>query len=208
MVVVDYYDPTIDFIYLIVVVLGLLTLKYFAVPHANVVMAITIIVTTLTLIFSGGNDKISRKTKMHSWIKYILIGFIVGTIADLLMNFLVNLFKTKGNKNTNINNMIIYFNQTGTINSSFFAGLITSLMVLNVIVFASILDLPDTLLNLTLLGFVIGVLWGVVVEVWNVKAAKKLMVFYNNTKGGFMENRIWDGLSIALAAGVTKAIVK
>jgi hypothetical protein len=198
-------NPTIDLIYLTLVILGLFILKYLPVPRANVVMVVAILLTTTLLAFVWGDQSIEQKKVMDLWIKYTLVGFIVGGISDLLMNLLVRMFRTPGNTNTN--NMVRYFTVTGAINSALFAGLITSLMVINTVVFLRITGLPLTLAAMAVTGFMVGVLWGVVVEAWNTKGARHLMVFYKNTVGGFVENRMWDGASIALAAALTKVII-
>lgn len=198
-------DPSIDLMYLTVAILGLFILKHFSIPRANGVMAAVIVGATALLVSLWGNQgTLRQKTIMDTWIKFTLVGFFVGALSDLVMNIAVHIFRARGNTNTS--NMVRYFTLTGSLNSAFFAGLITSLMVLNTVAFVNITEVPNTFLYTTLAGFAVGALWGVVVEVWNAKAARNLMLFYKNTSG-FLENRVWDGLSIALAVNLTKLII-
>jgi hypothetical protein len=96
------------------------------------------------------------------------------------------------------NNIKTYFDDVGPWALPF-AGILTSSMVLLGFAIFSVTKMaPGWLMLIT--GFCAGVVWGVV-EVFNAKAALPMFVFYKNTSG-FLENRMWDGASIALATGI------
>lgn len=132
----------------------------------------------------------------------IAAGFFVGAASDALMNFVV---RQVDSPNPNWSNMVSYFDTVGVLPSLLFAGALTSGMVLNAALFRDFLATPP-IVSLIVTGFVSGALWGVWVESLRAKAAEPLMVFYDNTPGGYTENRIWDGLSIVFACLIVEYV--
>jgi hypothetical protein len=186
---------------------ALVALKYFRIPGATAAILALLVGTSATLYTSVEDDEARRQ--LGVWLAYTLLGFLAGMFADLLMNLTTRLL-TGARRATsgNMYEMQRYFGMVGALPSALFAGLITSTMVLHTVATSVVLGFgARDAVSLVLLGFFVGAAWGVVVESANAKAARELMVFYKNTPGGYTENRIWDGLSIALATGVASVFV-
>ena len=191
--------------------MSLLSLVWLNITYASIFM-LTLLTLFLMLLFHH-----SRQPRVWSLIG--LIGFLIGYVSDYLMQVFVRFYqrhKRNPRDNSRSGNMIKYFDRVGSTRSSVFAGLLTAWMTMNTFVIDG-LTTTDTnpknmlsvinLKNIILIGFGVGALWGVVVESLNAKAAAELMVFYKNTPGGYIENRVWDGLTIALSAGITVAVI-
>ncbi len=163
----------------------------------NVPMSSSFLVLVLSI--TAYNNKLN--------VEMLFYAVAIGSLSDLTMNYLAHHFAPKMSKvPNNWQTMTIYFNQVGVFPSAMFGGVLTAGMVLNT---ALVMSFLETVLGweyngyvAMLVGFVVGALWGVVVESGRAEAAKELMVFYKNTKGGYLENRIWDGLTIMLATGL------
>jgi hypothetical protein len=166
----------------------------------------------LMLITIYVNINITQKKQQqhqYEWIKIAIAGFLIGSISDYLMNIIART-RPFNPANPNWANMDIYFKKVGTIKSYLFAGLLTAWMNINTFAITGITPVLSNHLPtiIAMTGFVVGALWGMVVESFNAKAAQPLMVFYKNTPGGYIENRIWDGLTIALASVLTWFVLR
>lgn len=193
--------------FLLLATFGLLVLKYFNIKKSSLLLSSLVLSISVILQQVWAKDDYSRNEMVNDWIWYTFFGFLVGMFADLIMNAVVRLLQGPGR--TNINAMVTYFDMVHMFPSGFFAGLITALMVLHTVAISKLVGLSSYMpsyVAYAIIGFMVGALWGVVVEAWNAKAARKLMVFYKNTSG-FTENRIWDGLSISLAGALAGVAV-
>lgn len=142
--------------------------------------------------------KARKPCAFSKWMTVAVSGFVIGAASDYTMNIIAQSRKPNS-PNPNWTNMKTYFDSVGTTDSFLFAGMLTAWMTVNT--FA--LMFSDSLLTTLFIGFLVGAGWGVVVESLHAKAAEPLMVFYNNTPGGYVENRLWDGATILLSSGVT-----
>ena len=152
--------------------------------------------------------------EMPRWAVISVLGFMIGYVSDYIMQLFVRFYekhKRNPSSNSRSGNMVKYFNSVGSMRSSVFAGLLTAWMTINTFVIygltlsnnMSVNMNREDLIKIILIGFGVGAFWGVVVESFHAKSATELMVFYKNTPGGYIENRIWDGLTIALSSGIT-----
>jgi len=145
-----------------------------------------------------------KRRRIVCWLG---VAFVVGMVSDYLMNVVCHYMVTqRENTGWSVNwfNMVEYFDRVGTPLSMMFAGTLTALMTLNVLVFFDPYQCTTACIGkLIFVGFVVGAAWGVWVESLRAKAAEPLMVFYDNTKGGYIENRLWDGATIAFASVIT-----
>lgn len=113
-------------------------------------------------------------------------GFLAGALSDLALNVITHKFpETIRGKY-----MIQYFEEQGTWLAAAFAGMLTSWMVLGTYA------ISGNNLN-AVAGFVVGAGWGVASQY--ALALKPLLPFYENTEFGYVENRIWDGMSVVFA---------
>lgn len=135
--------------------------------------------------------------KYPGYWKLCLSSFLIGAISDLLLNLYVH--KSTLINSPRIKTMIYYFNKSTTIFASIFAGMLTLWMCLGTYI---ITELKWTSL---ITGFIIGVLWGCLCQ--NTKSFIYLYPFYMNTTG-FIENRIWDGITITYAMFINIIIFK
>lgn len=187
--------------YLIVIVIALLALLYLDIYVATAVMYASM---SLLLLWSSQTQPEQQHKKLVCWLG---VGMVVGMVSDLLMNMLCRYMVTqRENTGRAVNwfNMVTYFDTVGALPSMLFAGALTALMTLNTFALLGPNVCPYTcVIKVAPVGFVVGAAWGVWVESLRAKAAEPLMVFYDNTKGGYIENRLWDGATIALGSSIT-----
>lgn len=92
--------------------------------------------------------------------------------------------------------MIQYFEEQGTWLAAAFAGMLTAWMVLGTYA------ISGNKLN-AVVAFVVGAVWGVASQY--ALALRPLLPFYENTEFGYIENRIWDGMSVVFAIAWVQA---
>lgn len=168
----------------------LVSLLYFRVPMASSAMVLVLsllaynIELPMTMLFAS---------------------MFIGTVSDLTMNAMATGLSSRVTPPSNWINMYKYFKQIGVFASAMFAGVLTTSMVLNTALFMTLVEewqnIPHNPYYAVLMGFFVGAIWGVFVESGNAASARELMVFYKNTSG-YLENRIWDGATIALTVGI------
>jgi len=129
-------------------------------------------------------------------LDYTLIAFIMGFFADLFLNFSSRNGVFKGIRGLQLKN---YFNKVGTLTAAIFAGMLTVWLVIPTISIWSVLNRElDGIDELYI--FPIGFLFGFLIGTFSqpTKALKPLLPFYSSTYG-YIENRLWDGLSVVIA---------
>lgn len=128
--------------------------------------------------------------------KYVLIAFLMGFFADLLLNLSSRNGFFKGIRGRQLKN---YFNNVGTPTAAIFAGMLTVWLVIPSVAIWSLLDVEFKGISeywVLLIGFIFGFIIGTFSQ--PTKALKDLLPFYRSTSG-YIENRAWDGISVVVA---------